>query len=144
MGTGSDASYSAMEVIPGPYIHQIIINNQQRENPDLGKQVIPHEGLQVALGDDGKQHVVDDDDGIQPVAKGDDYAHDDCGDHHVRSHRPSRKKQILVGGAVGLMVIIAVVLGSVFGVRYQRSGIDYEGCELGGQHDVNHQGNWHN
>ena len=72
--------------------------------PDLGKQVVPLEEKQVSL-DDGKQHMVK-------------Y----WGNHHVNSHRPSRRTRILLGGAVGLIVIIALVLGLVFGLRHKRSG----------------------
>lgn len=72
--------------------------------PDLGKQVVSLEEKQVSL-DDGKQHMVK-------------YWFD----NQVNFHRPSRKTLILLGGAVGLIVIIAVVLGLVFGIRHKRSG----------------------
>ena len=118
MGTGQDRAYSALEVVPHQCVHQI----NQRDKPlptDLGKQVIPHEGKQLFL-DDGKEHMVDDG-GIQSVATPDSYEHD-FSDHQIQVHRPSRKKWILSGGAVGLIVIIAVVLGLVFGLRHKRSG----------------------
>ena len=111
MDAGRDGPYSALEVVPHQYVHQM---NQQYipPPPDLGKQVVPLEGKQVVpleekqvSLDDGKQHMVK-------------Y----WGDHRVNFHRPSRKKRILLGGAVGLIVIIAVVLGLVFGLRHKRSG----------------------
>ena len=118
MGAGQDRAYSALEVVPHQCVHPI--NQLGKPLPtDLGKQVVPHEGKQVSL-DDGKHHIVDDG-GIQSVAMGDSYAHDHS-DHHIQIHRPSRKKWILSGGAVGLTVIIAVVLGLVFGLRHKRSG----------------------
>ena len=118
MGAGRDRAYSALEVVPHQCVHPI--NQLDKPLPtDLGKQVVPHEGKQVSLDDD-KHHIVDDG-GIQSVATGDSYA-DDRSDHHIQLHRRSRKKWILSGGAVGLIVIIAVVLGLVFGLRHKRSG----------------------
>lgn len=118
MDAGRDGPYSALEVVPHQYVHQM---NQQDipPPPDLGKQVIPLEGKQV-VPLEGKQVVpleekqVSLDDGKQHMVK---Y----WGDHRVNFHRPSRKKRILLGGAVGLIVIIAVVLGLVFGLRHKRS-----------------------
>ena len=103
MDAGRNGPYSALEVVPHQYVHQ---TNQQDipPPPDLGKQVVPLEEKQVSL-DDGKQHV-------------EKY----WGDHHVNTHRPSRKTRILLVGAVALTVIIALVLGLVFGLRHKRSG----------------------
>lgn len=103
MDAGRDGPYSALEVVPYQCVHQM---NQQDERlpPDLGKQVVPLEEKQVSL-DDGKQHMVN-------------Y----WIDHHVQFQRPSKKNRILLGGAMGLIVIIAVVLGLVFGLRHKRSG----------------------
>ena len=118
MDAGRDGPYSALEVVQHQCVHQM----NQKEKPlptDLEKQVIPHEGKQVVL-DDGKQHIVDDG-GIQSVAMGDTYAHE-YGDHDVQMPRPSTKKWILSGAAVGLIVITAMVLGLVFGLRHKRSG----------------------
>ena len=118
MSAGQDRAYSALEVVPHQRVHQI----NQRDEPlptDLGKQVVPHEGKQLSL-DDGKQRMVDDG-GIQSVATPDSYEHD-FSDHQIQVHRPSRKKWILSVGAVGLIVILAVVLGLVFGLRHKRSG----------------------
>ena len=118
MDTGRDGPYSALEVVQHQCVHQM--NQQGKPLPiDLEKQVIPHEGKQVVL-DDGKQHIVDDG-GIQSVAMGDSYAHE-YGDHDVQMPRPSTKKWILSGAAVGLIVITAMVLGLVFGLRHKRSG----------------------
>ena len=93
---------AALEVVPHQYVHQM---NQQDipPPPDTEKQVVPLEGKQVVPL--GKQHMVK-----------------HWGDHHVNFHRRSRKTWILLGGAVGLIVIIAVVLGLVFGLRHKRSG----------------------
>ena len=104
MDTGRDGPYSALEVVPHQYVHQMNQQHIPPPPPDLGKQVVPLEEKQVSL-DDGKQHIVK-------------YG----GDHHVNFHRPSRKTRILLGGAVGLIVIIAIVLGLVFGLRHKRSG----------------------
>ena len=118
MDPGRDGPYSALEVVPHQHVHQM--NQLDKPLPtDLGKQVVPYEAKQVSL-DDGKQHIVDDG-GIQSVAAGDSYAHDRS-DHQIQIHRSSRKKWILSGGAVGLIVINAVVLGLVLGLRHKRSG----------------------
>ena len=103
MDAGRNGPYSALEVVPYQYVHQM---NQQDipPPPDLGKQVVPLEEKQVSL-DDGKQYMVK-----------------HWGDHRVDFHGPSRKTRILLGGAVGLIVIIALVLGLVFGLRHKRSG----------------------
>ena len=77
---------------------------------DLGKQVAP---------DDGKQYTVVGG-GIEVAANGDFCAHD-VGGHHVQVHQPSRRKWILFVGAVGLIAILAAVLGGVFGSRHTSS-----------------------
>ena len=118
MGAGQDRAYSALEVVPHQRMHQMNLRDQPLPT-DLGKQVVPHEGKQVSL-DDGKQHMGASG-GIQLVAIPESYAHD-LNDHQVQVHRPWRKKWILSVGAVGLIVIIAVVLGLVFGLRHTRSG----------------------
>lgn len=105
MDAGRDGPYSALEVVPHQFVHQM---NQQDipppPPPDLGKQIVPLEEKQVSL-DDGKECMVK------------------CGiDHHVNFRRPSKKNQIMLGGVVGLIVIIAVALGLVFGLRHKRSG----------------------
>ena len=111
MDAGRDGPYSALEVVPHQYVHQM---NQQdiQPPPDLGKQVVPLEGKQVVPLEEKQVSLVD---GKQHMVK---Y----WGDHHVNFHRPSRKTRILLGGAVGLIVIIALVLGLVFGLRHKRSG----------------------
>ena len=117
MGAGRDRTYSTLEAVP----RQIVYQTYQQEKPlptDLGKQVAPHEGKQVSLHD-GKQHMGNDD-GIEVAAKEDSYAYH-YGDHHVQVHRPSRKKRILVGGAIGLIAIFAAVLGTVLGIKHKRS-----------------------
>ena len=103
MDAGRDGPYSALEVVPHQYVHQTNQQGIPPPPPDLGKQVVPLEEKQVFL-DDGKQHMVK-------------YWGD-----HVNFHRPSRKTRILLGGAVVLIVIIALVLGLVFGLRHKRSG----------------------
>ena len=118
MAAGQDRAYTALEVVPRQYVHHM--NQKDKPLPtDLGKQVVPHEGKQVLL-DDGKQYIPRND-GIESVAEGDSCAHKH-GDPHGQIHRLSRKKQILLGGAVALIIITAVVLGLVFGVRHKRSG----------------------
>ena len=108
MDAGRDGPYSALEVVPHQYVHQ---TNQQDESipTDSGKQVIRHEGKQVIPHEEnqvslenGKQHMVK-----------------HWVDHHVQ---PSKRNRILLGGAVGLIVILALVLGLVFGLRHKRSG----------------------
>ena len=112
MDADRDGPYSALEVVPHQYVDQMNQKDVPPPPPDLGKQVapleekhvVPLEEKQVSL-DDGKQYVVK-------------Y----WGDHHVDFHRPSRKIRILLGGAVGLIVIIALVLGLVLGLRHKHSG----------------------
>ena len=112
MNAGRDGPYSALEVVPHQYVHQM--NQQDIPPPPAelekqvipldGKQVVPLEEKQVSL-DDGKQHMVK-----------------SWGDYHVNFHQPAKKTRILLGGAVGLIVIIAIILGLVFGLRHKRSG----------------------
>ena len=128
MDADRDRQYSALEVVP----HQHVRHMNQQEipppPPDLGKQVVPLEEKHVVPLEgkqvvplEGKQVVpleenqVSLDDGKQPRVK---YR----GDHHVNFHRPSRKTRILLGGVVGLIIIIAVVLGLVFGLKHKRNG----------------------
>ena len=58
--------------------------------------------------------------GIEAAANGDFYAHD-VGGHHIQVHQTSRRKWILFVGAVGLIAILAAVLGGVFGSRHTSS-----------------------
>ena len=69
----------------------------------------PHDGKQVVL-EDGKKP----DGGLEVLAKEDLYAHG-FGGHHVPAHRQSRGILVLLGGMVVLIVVLAVVLGTVFG-----------------------------
>ena len=115
MDVGRERAYSALEVVS----HQ---RAYQKLSTAEGKEVAPHEGKQVSP-DDGKQHVVNEHDGLEVVAKGDSFFHehsDDYGNHHLHVRRSSRKKWLL-GGAFGLIAILVVVLGSVFGSRHKRS-----------------------
>ena len=80
-------------------------------------EVTPHDGKQVSVAV-GTEHIVDDG-GIEVVAKEDSYAHE-FGYHRVQAHPPSRKKWILFGGTVGLVLTLAAVLGIVFGLRHKR------------------------
>ena len=111
-GRGRDRAHSTLEVVSNQHMNQ----PSQQKNPlstDLGKQVVSHEGKQVFLNDDGPE----------PVAEKASYAHND-GDPDDQGHRsggPSRKKWVLFGGVVGLIIVLAVVLGSVFGSRHKRS-----------------------
>lgn len=112
MGTGRarDRAHSTLEVVSNQHVNQ----PSQQENPlptDFGKQVVPHEGKQVFLNNDGPE----------TVTEGVSYAHND-GDPDVQGHRPGgplRKKWVLFGGVVGLIIVLAVVLGSVFGSRHK-------------------------
>ena len=109
MGVSRDQPYSTLEAVPQHPVYQAY--RQEKPLPtDLGKQVAP---------DDGKQYAVDSG-GIELAAKEDFHAHDFSG-HHVQAHRPSRKKWILLGGAIGLITILAAVLGGVFGSRHKSS-----------------------
>ena len=103
MDAGRDGPYSALEVVPHQYVHQMSQQDIPLPLPDLGKQVVPLEEKQVSL-DDGKQHMVK------------------YWGNHVNFNRPSRKTRMMLGGAVVLIVIIALVLGLVFGLRHKRSG----------------------
>ncbi len=110
-------AHSTLEVVP----HQPLYQRDPQGKPqptDLGKQVAPYEGKQVAL-DDGKQHTVNDD-GLESVPKKESFAHR-YGDHPVQVHRPSRKRRKLLGGAIGLIIILALVLGVVFGLKHKHS-----------------------
>lgn len=106
MAAGRDQAYSTLEAI----LHHQTCRQEKPIPTDLGKQ--------VAL-DDGKQYIVDGD-GIEVAANRDFHAHD-VGGHHIQVHQPSRRKRILIVGAVGLIAILAGVLGGVFGSRHTSS-----------------------
>ena len=102
MNAGSDQAYSTLEAIPGGY--QPCWQDKPLPS-DAGKQVVP---------DYGKQQVVYN--GIEVAAK-EYYAQDTGGLHHPS--RPSRRKRSIYGMALGLIVILAVVLGAIFGSRHK-------------------------
>ena len=113
MSAGQDSAHSTLEVVPRPFVYHVY--HQEETLPtDLGKQVAPHSEKQVIL-EDGKQPIVDDG-GLEVLAKNDSYAHG-FGGHHVQAHRGSRKKRIVCGGIIGAIVILAAVLGTVFGLK---------------------------
>lgn len=123
MAAGRDRWYSTLEVVP----RQVFYRNSRQDRPpptDLGKQTAPDEGKQVAPDegkqvpvDDGKQHIGDDS-GIELVAR-EEFCAPDLNDHDVKARQPSRKQWILYGGAVGSVVLLAAVLGIVFGSRHR-------------------------
>ncbi len=104
MAAGGDQAYSTLEAVPHQPVYQTY-RQEKRLPTDLGKQV---------ASDDRKQYIVVGG-GVNGV-NGDFYAHD-IGGHHVQVHQPSRRKWILFVGAVGLIAILAAVLGGVFGLR---------------------------
>jgi len=93
MNVGNDQASSTSEAVPG--------GNRPYPLPsDPGKQVVP---------DDGKQQVVYN--GIEVAAK-------ECAQNTGGLHIPSwpwRRKRSIYGVALGLIVILVVVLGGVFG-----------------------------
>jgi len=102
MNTGSDQAYSTLEAVPGGY--QPCWQDKPLPS-DAGKQVVP---------DYGKQQVVYN--GIEVLAK--EYYTQDPGGLHLPS-RPSRRKRSIYGMALGFILILAVVLGGVFGSRHK-------------------------
>lgn len=101
MDAGRDGPYSALEAVPHQNVHHM--NQPEPIPPDFGKQVVPLEEKQVYL-EEGKHHMVK-----------------DCVSHHARLDQSSKRNRILLGGAVGLIVILSLVLGLVFGLRHKRS-----------------------
>ena len=117
MSANGDQAYSTLEAIPQQHGYQT--HRHQKPLPtDPGKQVAPGDGKQVTA-DDGKQHIGDSI-GIEVAAKEDFYAHD-LGGQHVQAHRPSRRKWMVFVGGIGLIAILAAVLGGVFGSRHKSS-----------------------
>lgn len=104
MAGNKDQAYSTLEALQ--------LHRKEKPLPtDFGKQVAP---------EDGKQHAVDSV-GIE-VAPNGDFNAQHAGGHHVQVHRPSRMKWILFVGVVSLVVIVAAVLGGVFGSRHKNHG----------------------
>jgi hypothetical protein len=102
MNASSDQAYSTLEAVPGGY--QPCWQDKTLPS-DAGKQVVP---------DYGKQQVVYN--GIEVAAK--EYYTQDTGGLHLPS-QASRRKRSIYGMALGLILILAVVLGGVFGSRHQ-------------------------
>lgn len=123
MAPGTEKSYSTLKVVP----RQISYRSPRQDRPlpaGLGKQVAPDEGKQVAPDDgkqtpldDGKQHIGNDGE-IEVVAEEESCAQE-LSHHDVQVCPPSRRQWILYGGAVGSTVILALVLGIVFGSRHK-------------------------
>lgn len=103
MNAGSDQAYSTLEAVPGGY--QPCWQDKPLPS-DAGKQVVP---------DNGKQQVVCG--GIEVAAK--EYYAQDTGCLHLPS-RTSRRKRSIYGIALGLIVILATVLGGIFGSRHKQ------------------------
>ena len=150
MSANRDGEYSTLEPIPRQPVYKLYGREEtlpsalgKQVAPYDGKQVAPHEGKQVALHEgkqvalheeqqvalhegkqvalcEGKEHILNDD-GLEVVAKEDSYAHHDHGDHHVQIHQASRKRRLLYGGAVMLVVIASIVLGTVLGLRQKHN-----------------------
>ncbi len=102
MNAGSDQAYSTLEAVPRRY------QPGSRDKPlpsDAGKQVVP---------DYGQQQVVYN--GIEVAAK--EYYTQDTSRLPLPS-RLSRRKRSIYGMALGLILIMAVVLGGIFGSRHK-------------------------
>ena len=97
---------------------QHTVNDDGLESVSKQESFAPYEGKQVAL-DDSKQHTVNDN-GLELVSQKESFAHS-YGDHPVQVHRPSSKRRMLLGGAIGLIIVLAVVLGIVFGLKHKHS-----------------------
>lgn len=111
--------HSTLEVASCQYVDP---NDQGRGMvpTNLGKQVVPQEGKQVIPPEEKLVSRNGDEPEVvtQENCFADNYG---CQDVQIlRPGVPSRKKWIFFGVGVGLIVILAVVLGSVFGLKDKR------------------------
>ena len=109
MSAEGDRTYSTLEAVPQQYMYHTY-RHQRNPSTDPGKQVSP---------DDGKQQIGDSI-GIEVAAK-EEYCAHDLGDQLVQASRGSRRKWLLLFGAVGLIAALAAALGGVFGSRHRSS-----------------------
>ena len=106
-------AYSALEVVSCQRAYQesqLEISQSSAE----GKEVAP---------DGGKQYILYGLDGVKVITKGGRFTHEH-GDHHGDDRlyvRWTPKKKWVLGGAFGLIVLLAVVLGSVLGSSHKQS-----------------------
>lgn len=127
MAGNQDQAYSTLEALP--------LHRKDKPLPtDLGKQVVPDDGKQHAVDNVGIEVAPDGEIEVAPnggiaVAPDGDFNAQYAGGHHVQVHRPSRMKWILFVGVVSLVVIVAAVLGGVFGSRHKNHGTA-EGASL--------------
>ncbi|KAL9608997.1 MAG: hypothetical protein Q9167_006206 [Letrouitia subvulpina] len=94
---GKDQSYSSLEAL----------------TPDPGKQVIPDDGKQFVANRTGLEVAVNTDSYTIQVGT--------TGDPSAQRHRFSRRKRIAVTGAIVVLIILAIILGAVFGSRHTNS-----------------------
>ena len=114
MALDRNHAYSSLEAIP----QQFMPHTSQQDkclNEDTGKQVVPDDGKQAAP-DDGKQCAVNSDDTEKITNAILDTHENNC--HHFPNHQPWRIKRLLLFGTVLLIIILAAVLGGVFGTRH--------------------------
>lgn len=109
MAMKKDHADSSSEVVPLQYMYQ----TNQENTPlscDLGKQVVPDDGKQFR-GKNGEIEVVGNGDFFTPYV----------GRHQVRGRKSSRRKWLLLVGAVGLVFVLIAVLGGILGSRHTKS-----------------------
>ena len=100
---------------------QVVLSSGQSVYLDDGKQVAPIGGKQGYLDDD--KQVVTHDVRSEFLAK-DKYPTQDAEYHHGPAIRHSRRKWIILGGFLALIVVLSAILGAVFGLRHKRSEKD--------------------
>ena len=113
MDADQERAYSALEVVPCQRAYQESQLEISRSSAK-GKEVAP---------DGGKQHVINGRDGVEVITKGGRFTHEH-GNHYGNDRlyvRWTPRKRWVLGGAFGLIVLLAVVLGSVLGSRHKQS-----------------------
>ena len=130
MDAGREKAHSALEVVSPQRAYQTSQQGMFLSAAEGEGEFAPHEGKQ-ACPNDGKEYMVEENDGMEvAVAEGDHFAHSEQGDHHHHHHgdhsphvrRSSRRNKVwMLGGAFGLIAVVAVVLGSVLGSRHHLS-----------------------
>ncbi|KAL6713995.1 hypothetical protein ACLMJK_008489 [Lecanora helva] len=104
---GGLQAYSELEAVPQQRVLSTSLQDKSLPT-DLGKQVVPDD-VKQSIGESGQ---------IETLGKSGCYKHD--GNHQHYQHRPPRRKNwLLLVGAVALIVVLAAVLGGVFGLRHR-------------------------
>lgn len=113
MVAGSDQGHSTLELVSQHPRYQAETEQWKPLPCDPGKQ--------VAL-DGGKQWIEHGDKGDLEVAPKEDFDPHKTHARNVLAQRLSKRRWIIIGGIIGLILILGAVLGGVLGSRHKSSG----------------------